>query len=60
METEKLLELLYLGNKAAASAMALYDRATRGEMTADEALAEWKDNAAKVQSEGARFDELTG
>jgi hypothetical protein len=54
-----ILEVLYLGNKAAAYALELYEAVNRGEMTEAEALAEWKANASEVKFEGARFDRLT-
>ncbi len=59
MPITTILEVLYLGNKAAAFAMDLYDRVQQGDMTEDEAVAAWKLNAGKVAEEGARFDRLT-
>ncbi len=54
------LEFLFLVNKGTQMGFALYDRIQAGELTPEQALAEWQANAAKLGTEEERFDRLMG
>lgn len=54
------LEFLFLINKGTQMGFALYDRINAGDLTPEEALAQWKAQAVKLGEEEERFDRLMG